>query len=157
MYKALRYSLIGAGLALAIPLGAHAQYRDRDWGHRHPHYLRAMSDVSEAFLLLKHARGDPPARPEELRAMTAIEYAFTTLKNASVVDNKDPDDIPPADHTQYDYRGRLHRALDLLHDAFDNVNLDEDDPDARFLKDRALKQIDLAAHATEDAIRIMNF
>jgi len=156
MHKVLRLSVIGAGLALALPLAAQAQYRD-DYGHRHPHYLRAMADVSEAFLLLKHARGDPPARPEENNAMTAIEYAFTTLKNASVVDNKDPEDIPPADHTRYDFRGRLHRALDLLHDAYSEVDMQEDDPDARFLKARALKQIDLAARATEDAIRIMDF
>jgi hypothetical protein len=147
--------MIVASLALAIPLAAQAQ--GGDWGRRHPHYLRAMADVSQAFLLIKHARGDPPARPEEDRAMTAIEYAFTTLKNASTVDNKDPDDIPPADHTHYDYRGRLHRALDLLHDAYDNVNLAEDDPDARFLKARALKQIGAAADATQEAIRIQDF
>jgi len=150
--------MIGVGLALAIPLAAQAQPRDGDWGgHHHPHYLRAMADVSQAFLLLKHARGDPPARPEEVNAMTAIEYAFTTLKNASVVDNKDPEDIPPADHAQYDHRGRVHRALDLLHDAYAEVDVEEENPDARFLKDRALKQIDLAAHATEDAIRVMDF
>ena len=157
MYKSLRNLVIGAGLALAIPVVAQAQDREGDWGHRHPHYLRAMADVSEAFLLIKHQREDPPARPQETNAMTAIEYAFTTLKNASVVDNKDPEDIPPADHTHYDHRGRLHRALDLLHDAYSEVDMQEDDPDARFLKARALKQIDLAAHATEDAIRILDF
>jgi hypothetical protein len=156
MHKSLKLSTICATLALAIPLAAQAQPREGDWA-RHPHYRRAMADVSQAFILLKHARGDPPARPEETRAMTAIEYAFTTLQNAAEVDDKDPDDIPPADHSRYDFRGRVHRALDLLHDAYAAVDVEEVNPDARFLKARALQQIDLAAHATEDAIRVMDF
>jgi hypothetical protein len=157
MYRRLVVAIIGAGLALAIPLAAQARHhRSDDWSNRHPHYLHAMSDVSAAYLLIKHQRSDPPARPEEDRAMVAIERAFSTLKNASTVVRKDIDDEPPADHHSYDRPGRLHRALDLLRDAHDQVDVEEHDPDARPLRDRALKQIDTAIHATEEAIRVMD-
>jgi hypothetical protein len=146
--------MIGAGLALAIPLAAQAQPDDR--GDRHPHYMHAMSDVSVAYLLVKHRGGDPPARREEERAMVAIQYAFSTLQNAAAVVRRDPDYQPPADHADYDHRGRLHRALDLLRDAREHVDVEEDDRDARPLKARALEQIDAAIHATEEAIRVMD-
>ena len=159
MLKSLKVALLGAGLALSLPLVAQAQYGRDDWsGHHHPHYVRAMADVSAAYLLIKHARGDPPARPEEERAMVDIEYAFTTLKNAAEVVRKDVDDIPPPeDHNRYDHRGRLHHALDLLRDAYDQVDRGEEDPDARGQKHRALEQIDSAAHSVEAAIRALDY
>ena len=142
--------MIGASLALALPLAAHAQ-------DQHPHYMHAMSDVSVAYLLVKHQHGDAPVREEEQRAMEAIQYAFSTLQNAATVVRKDPDYQPPADNTNFDHRGRLHRALDLLRDARDHVDVPEDDRDARPLKARALAQIDAAIHATEGAIRALNY
>jgi hypothetical protein len=155
VYKRLIVSILGAGLALAIPLASQAQ--DHPSGERtgrHPHYLHAMSDVSAAYLLIEHHGGDPPVRREEQRAMVAIEYAFSTLQNTATVVRKDPDDEPPPDdHGDYDHPGRLHRALDLLRDAHDQVDLPEEDSDARPLKDRALQKIDAAIHATEAAIR----
>ncbi len=66
--------------------------------------------------------------------MVAIQYAFSTLQNAATVVRKDPDYQPPADNTDFDHRGRLHRALDLLRDARDAVDVPEDDHDARPLK-----------------------
>jgi hypothetical protein len=143
--------MIGASLAIAIPLAVQAQ-------PRHPDYRQAAADVSQAYQLLKHAdRGDPPARPEEVKAMVTIEYAYETLKNAAEVDHRNPDHIPAADSTHYDHRGRLHHALDLLHEAHDLVNVDEQNRDTRMLKDRALAQIDTASHDTEEAIRVQNF
>jgi hypothetical protein len=157
MQSSLKVLMMGAALALALPLGAQAQYRHDE---RHPHYVRAMAEVSAAYILLKHARGDPPARPEEERAMVDIEYAFSTLQNASDVSVRsgDADDVaPPQDHNVYDHRTRLHRALDLLHDAYDQTNRGEEDPDARGPKHRALDMIDAAIHSTEEAIRIANY
>ena len=89
--------------------------------------------------------------------MVAIERAFSTLKNASSVVRKDIHDEPPADHHSYDHPGRLHRALDLLRDARDQVDVEEADPDARPLRNRALKEIDTAIHATEEVIRVMDY
>ena len=157
MYKSLKISLIGAGLALAVPLAAQAQHPPGEWWHHHPHYVHAMSDVSTAYRLLQHAEGDRPARPEEQHALLAIRYAYQTLADASAVDRKNIQDIPPADMNTYDHRGRLHHALDLLHDAHNEVNVEEDDREARGLKDRALKEIDAAAHATEEAIRVSDY
>lgn len=155
VYKKLVVAMIGASLALAVPLAAQAQ---RDYTGRHPHYMHAMSDVSVAYLLVRrHGGGDPPVRHEEERAMVAIQYAFSTLQNAATVVRKDPDYQPPADNTDYDHRGRLHRALDLLHDAREAVDVEEDDHDARPLKARALGQIDAAIHATEEAIRAYDY
>ena len=139
--------MLGASLALAIPQASRAQ-------DRHPHYLRAMSDVSVAYRLIQRQGGDPPTRREEQRAIVAVEYAFSTLQNAATVVRKDPADQPPADdENTYDHRGRLHRALDLLRDARDQADLEEDDRDARPLQNRALRQIDAAIDATEAAIR----
>ncbi len=144
--------MIGAGLMLAAPLAAQAQPYDYNTG-RHPHYMHAMSDVSVAYLLVRrHGGDDGPVRHEEERAMVAIQYAFSTLQNAATVVRKDPDYQPPADNTNFDHRGRLHRALDLLRDARGAVDVEEDDHDARPLKARALGQIDAAIHATEEAI-----
>ena len=156
MHRKLIVAMFGAGLMLAAPLAAQAQ---PDYGTgRHPHYMHAMSDVSVAYLLVRRHGGDEgPVRHEEERAMVAIQYAFSTLQNAATVVRKDPDYQPPADNTDFDHRGRLHRALDLLHDARDAVDVPEDDHDARPLKARALGQIDAALHATEDAIRAYGY
>jgi hypothetical protein len=159
VYNSLKLSLIGASLALAVPLAAQAapQHPPGEWWHHHPHYVHAMSDVSTAYRLLQHANGDRPQKIEEQHAELAIRYAYQTLADASAVDRKNIQDIPPADTNTYDHRGRLRHALDLLHDAHDQVNVEEDDRDARGLKDRALKEIDAAAHATEDAIRTADY
>jgi hypothetical protein len=158
MYKSLKISMIVAGLALAVPLAAQAAtHPPGEWWHHHPHYVHAMSDVSTAYRLLQHAQADPPAKPEEQHALLAIRYAYQTLADASAVDRKNIEDIPPADTNTYDHRGRLHHALDLLHDAHNQVNVEEDDREALGLKARALKEIDTAAHATEEAIRALGF
>jgi hypothetical protein len=157
MHKSLKVSLIGAGLALAVPLAAQAAHPPGEWWHHHPHYVHAMSDVSTAYRLLQHAPGDRPMKAEEEHAELAIRYAYQTLADAAAVDRKNIQDIQPADTNTYDHRGRLHHALDLLHDAHAQVNVEEDDKDAQGLKVRALKEIDAAAQATEVAIRVANY
>jgi hypothetical protein len=157
MQKSLKISMICAGMALSIPLAAQAAHPPGEWWHHHPHYVHAMSDVSTAYRLLQHAAGDRPAKPEEAHAELAIRYAYQTLADASAVDRKNIEDIPPADTNTYDHRGRLHHALDLLHDAHAQVNVEEDDRAALGLKARALKEIDAAAHATEEAIAVADY
>ena len=150
--NALRAALIAAGMALA-PLAAHAQ-----WWHQPPAYLRAMSDLREADWLVSHQdTANPMKRDEERRAAGAIRGAYQTLKDASIVDNKDIYDQPPADMNFPNHAGRLHRAMDLLRDAHNEVNREEDDPAARGFKSRALSQIDNAARATDAAIHAWNF
>jgi hypothetical protein len=58
----------------------------------------------------------------------------------------------------FDQRGgRLHRAMDLLKDAHNEVSREEDDAQARGFKNRALRQIDAAAAATDAAMHAWNF
>ena len=149
----LRTILLATCAALAIPAAAQAQ-----WWQHHPKYLHAMSDLRTAYWLIAHHDPmDPLANDEERRAMKDIRYAYQALKDASIMDNKDIDAQPPADMTFYDHRGRLHHALDLLHDAHNDVTGEEEDPAARGFRHEALKRIDAAAHDTDVAIHAWNF
>jgi len=51
-----------------------------------------------------------------------------------------------------DYRGRLHKAADLLRKVHADTYREEDNPSARGLRDRAIGHVDAALHATEQAI-----
>jgi hypothetical protein len=151
--KTLRLSLIGAAFALATPLVAHAQ-----WWQQHPAYLKAMSDLRQAYWLVVHRDSmDPMAKAEENQAARSIRVAYQSLKDASIVDDKNIDDQPPPDFNFADHRGRLHHAMDLLRDAHNEVNSEEDDPAARGFKDRALGAIDHAAADTDAALHAWSF
>jgi hypothetical protein len=135
---------------LAIPVAAQAQ-----WWQRHPKYLHAMSDLRMAYWLISHhEQNEPFARPEETHALKEIARAYQDLKDASIIDEKDINEQPPADMNFYDHRGRLHRALDLLHEARNDVSGEEEDPDARGFRHGALRDIDKAIRATNTAIEI---
>ena len=89
--------------------------------------------------------------------MKQIRYAYQELKDASIMDDKDIDAQPPADFAFFDHRGRLHRALDLLRDAHNDVSGEEDDPAARGFRHEAMKRIDDAARATDIAMHAWGF
>ena len=150
----LKLTLVASALALSLtPLAAHAQ-----WWQRHPAYLKAMSDLREAYWMVEHRDTlNPIAKEEEKGASRAIRVAYQNLKDASIFDGKNIEDQPPADMTFGDRKGRLHRAMDLLRDAHDEVNREEDDPAARGFKARALKAIDNAARETNAAMHAWNF
>lgn len=151
--KALKITLAGALAALMLPAAAQAQ-----WWQAHPHYLHAMSDLRAAYWLVSHRESvDPMANAEERRAAFEIRAAYQELKNASIRDGKDIDDQPPADMNFGDHRGRLHRAMDLLQEAHNDVSGEEEDPAARGLRARAGGHIDAAARATHDAMVAWRF
>ena len=56
-----------------------------------------------------------------------------------------------------DHKARLHRALDLLRDAHNEVAREEDDPAAVGFRNQALGRIDKAARATNAAIHAWFF
>jgi hypothetical protein len=152
-YRSLKIALTVGLFSLTIPLAAQAQ-----WWQQHPKYLHAMSDLRSAYWLIQHHDPmDPAASFEEGRAMKQIRYAYQALKDASIVDDKNIDDQPPAQFNFYDHRGRLHRALDLLHEAHDDVAGEEEDPAARGLRRDAMRRIDKAAEATDEAIHSWHF
>jgi hypothetical protein len=148
-----RALLIGLLAAMLIPAAAGAQ-----WWRHHPGYLQAMSDLRTAYWLMEHHEArDPVARIEEKRALNHTRVAYEQLKEAAIIDERDINDQPPADMTYYDHRGRLHRALDLLRDAYRHVEHEEEDPAARGLKNRALVHVDEAVQDTIAAIRAWNY
>lgn len=151
--NALKLAAVAASALSLLPIAAHAQ-----WWRQHPAYLHAMSDLRQAYWLVEHRdTRDPMAKEEERRAAGAIRAAYQNLKDAAILDNKDIADQPPPD-MNFDRRsGRLHRALDLLRDAHNEVAREEDDPAARGFKQRALAQIDRAAAATDAAMHAWNF
>jgi len=148
VHKTFKIAMIGMVAALMLPLAAHAQ-----WWQRHPAYLHAMSDLRQAYWLVQHhEKHDPFGGNEERTALKAIHEAYQALKDASITDDKNIDDQPPADMTFGDHKGRLRQALQLLHDAHNEVAREEEDPAARGFRDDALAHIDKAAKATNAAM-----
>ena len=80
-----------------------------------------------------------------------IDHAIDEIKHASIDDGKDLHEHPAVD-LPGDPPGRLHKALDLLRKVHQDIDREEDDPESRELKHRALRHVDEAMHATEHAI-----
>jgi hypothetical protein len=118
---------------------------------RHPAYLHALSDLRSARWMLEHRPGDAAVSAHEDEAISEIDRAISELKRAAVDDGKNIHDHPSADLPN-DYRGRLHRAAELLRTARADMTREEDNPNARGLRDRAIGHVDAALHATERAI-----
>ena len=142
----LNKKLLLAGLLVAAaPLVANA-----DLPGKHPYYLHALSDLRAARWMLEHRPGDAAVSAKEDVAITEIDRAIGEIKHAAIDDGKDIHDHPVVDIA--DRRGRLHKALELLHKVHDDVAREEDDPMTRGLRNRAVKHVDVAIHATEHAI-----
>ena len=134
-------------LAVLIPLGAQA-----DLPGKHPYYLHALSDLRAARWLIEHRPGDAAVSGEEDVAITRIDEAINEIKRASIDDGKDLHDHPAVDD-RGDHPGRLHKADELLHKVHADIAREEDDPMTRGLRDRAVRHVDEAIHATQKAIR----
>ncbi len=148
MKKSIKIVLAGAVAAVMLPVAAQAQ-----WWQKHPAYLHAMADLRTAYWLVQHhEKHDIFGGNEERAALKAIHEAYQALKVAAIVDDKNIDDQPPADMVWGDHKGRLHKALDLLHDAHNEVAREEDDPAARGFRNDALAHIDKAAKETNAAM-----
>ncbi len=118
---------------------------------RHPAYLHALSDLRSARWMLEHRPGDAAVGRHESEAISEIDYAVAELKRAAIDDGRNIHDHPNAD-VPNDYRGRLHRAADLLRKVHTDTYREEDNPNAVGLRDRAIGHVDAALHATEQAI-----
>ena len=128
------------------PLAAKA-----DLPGKHPHYLHALSDLRAARWLVEHRPGDAAVSAHEDVAIVEIDRAIDEIKHAAIDDGKDIHDHPSIDIAT-GRPGRLHKALELLRGVHGDVAREEDDPQTRGLRDRALHHIDEAIHATEHAI-----
>ena len=132
-------------LALA-PINAAAQ-------DRHPAYLHALSDLRAARAHLdRHDGGE--LRHEEKEAIHQINDAIDDIKKAAREDGKDLDEHPPVD-VHLDYGGRLHRAMELLNKAHQDLERAEDNTEARGLQQRSFEHIDKARNEVGECIRIV--
>jgi hypothetical protein len=118
---------------------------------KHPAYLHALSDLRTARWMLEHRPGDAAVSAHESEAIGEIDRAIAEIRRAAIDDGKNIHDHPSAD-VPNDYRGRLHKAAELLRKVRADTAREEDNPAARGLKNRALGHVDAALHATEGAI-----
>jgi hypothetical protein len=119
----------------------------------YPAYLHALSDLRDARAHLERPDGGA-LHQQEKDAIKEIDKAIGEIKGASIDDGKDLNDHPPVD-AHMPWGGRLHKALDLLGKAHNDVSHEEDDPAAQGLQQRALEHIDKAHHHVEEAIAIV--
>jgi hypothetical protein len=88
---------------------------------------------------------------EEEHAINEIDKAIDEIKRAAIDDGKNLNDHPPVD-ARMDRAGRFHRTLELLNKAHNDIDLAEDDPSVRGLRDRALHHIDEAHRIVDHLI-----
>jgi hypothetical protein len=149
MKALLRISLVALVLALFLPFAA----QQLEAQGKHPHYLRALSDLRTARALLQRPNGGA-LHAEEKAAIHKIDDAIGEIKKASIDDGKNIEDHEPVD-AHLPWRGRLHKSRDLLDKAYGDCSKEEDDPYTRGLQARVLVHIKEAHHHVDEAIAIV--
>ena len=94
---------------------------------RHPMYLHALTDLRAARAHLERPAGFQPGATQwdERVAIHEIDAAMNEIQRAAIWDGKPLSDHPPID-AQLDWRGRLRRSLELLHQAEGDISQAED-------------------------------
>lgn len=139
------FSFIGVGiLFLFIQVSVMAQV--------HPHYLKALSNLRAARWQVEHRPGNWTQTVDEVNAVKRIDETINEIKKASIDDGKDFNDHPKQAEVQ-DHVGRLHKAIEYLRKAKEEINMEEDNGFAQGLQARALKHINEAISLLEKAIK----
>jgi hypothetical protein len=123
-------------------------------GREHPAYLHALTDLRHARAHLQRPDGGE-LREQEKKAIHEIDAAIAEIKKAAIDDGKELDDHAPVD-ARPDWTGRLHRALELVNKAHNDVAQEEDNAFAEGLQRRALEHIDKAHHHIQEAIEAIH-
>lgn len=144
-----KFAFTASLVALALALNAQATPAPQ----RHPAYLHALSDLRFARAHLERPDGGE-LRQQEKDAIKEIDKAIDEIKRASIDDGKDLSDHPPVD-AHLPWSGRLHKSLDLLDKAHNDIAREEDDPFAQGLQQRAMEHIDKAHRHVEEAISLV--
>jgi hypothetical protein len=139
MSRLYKLSLAVFALLLAIPAALSAKPSPPA---DHPAYLHALTDLRAARAHLQRPDGSE-LRDQEKKAIHEIDEAVNEIKKASIVDTRMPWD------------GRLHRALQLLDKAHQDISQEEDNRFAQGLQERAFIHIDKAHHHVEEAINLV--
>jgi hypothetical protein len=133
-------------IAALLPLTACA-----DLPGDHPGYLHALTDLRDARWNLEHRAGDAAVSDREDVAIVEIDRAIGEVKKAAREDDKNLGNHPPED-ARLNHAGRLHHAVELLEKAHNDLAREEDNPEARELKHRALDHVDRALEAAKQAV-----
>lgn len=131
-------------LSVILPLSAYA-----DLPGKHPGYLHALTDLRTARWFLNHQPGDAKVYGDEDVAITEIDATISEIKRASIDDGKDLHDHPQVDVPEHG--SRLLKSIELLKKAHNDIDQEEDNPESRELRHRALEHIDHAIHAADKA------
>jgi len=116
---------------------------------RHPGYLHALSDLRAARWYLFHQPGDAGVYVHEDMAISEIDAAIGAIKHAAIDDGKDLHYHPGVDAPE---RGsRLLKAIETLRQARADVSGEEDNPEVRELRHRAVEHIERALVEAERA------
>jgi hypothetical protein len=145
--KSMVLALVALSFSAAIAGAAPAP------GREHPAYLHALTDLRHARAHLQRPDGGE-LREQEKKAIHEIDDAIAEIKKAAIDDGKDLNDHPPVD-ARMDWPGRLHRAIELLNKAHNDVSQEEDNSFAQGLQQRAMEHIDKAHHHVEEAIHLI--
>lgn len=120
-----------------------------DMPGKHPGYLHSLTDLRTARWLLSHQPGDVKVYGDEDVAITEINAAIGDIKRASIDDGKDLNDHPNVDVREHG--SRLLRSIETLKRARNDIAKEEDNPEVRELRHRAVEHIERALHAAEKA------
>ncbi len=149
MKMLVKVSLIAVALAFLLPLASQELLAQG----KHPHYLRALSDLRDARGLLQRPNGGE-LRQQEKEAIHQIDEAIGEIKRASIDDGKNIDEHAPVD-AHWPWQGRLHKSRDLLDKAIADCGKEEDDPHTQGLQVRILEHLHKAHNHIDEAIAIV--
>jgi len=142
----MRKTFLFASLALALSAGSALA---QPLPGAHPGYLHALTDLRTARWFLYHQPGDAGVFVHEDAGIDEIDKAIGELKHASIDDGKDLGDHPRVDTKEHG--SRLLKAIETLRQARADISGEEDNPEARGLRHRALEHIDHALKNAEAA------
>jgi hypothetical protein len=149
----LKLALLGTMVALTLPVAAQAQ-----WWNQHPGYLHALSDIRTAYWLIAHEDASNPAmRGDEIQAGRELHAAYDEMAHAAVSDGRNIDDQPPPDFAWGTHNDRLHKALDLVHRAYAELDGEEENPQAAGLRQRAKGHLSDSSRLIGKAMRDSHF
>jgi hypothetical protein len=124
-------------ISTIVPLAAWAGF----FGE-HPRYEHALSDLRTARNFLQRPE-EPNVVADEASAIREIDASIGEIKQAARDDWKETW-APPSFDVHLTHGGRVHEALKLLERAHDDITQEEDDRQARGLRNRAIGHLDKA-------------